>query len=141
METIFKVGDRVYDGIMKLWGTVKEIDEIYSSTTYPITVLFDNDYYETYTHDGKRFVGQSSVLSFTEYDLVNGGFSQTRPLPIIKKDQLIYIKYDYDLNWRMRFFSHIDKDGNIFCFVNQQKSTETSETFKVNEYSIENPLK
>ena len=137
-ETIFNVGDRVYNGILKVWGIVREID---LSGTYPICVEFDDGCRETYTIDGKRIVGQIRVLSFTEYDLVNGGFSQTRPLPKIKKDQLVYINNGCDSKWIMMYFSHIDKNGKTFCFVNQQKSTETSDTFEVHEISIENPLK
>lgn len=76
MATIFKVGDKVFD-IFYGWGEVKEIQE---ECTHVIRVDFDN-YSKNYTKDGKYYhTHLSPILSFTEYDLVNGGFNQKRPI-------------------------------------------------------------
>ena len=76
METIFKVGDKVFD-IRFGWGEVKEIQE---EGVHLVRVDFDNCS-SNYTKDGKGYYTDlSSMLSFTEYDLVNGGFSQERQI-------------------------------------------------------------
>ena len=78
MKTIFKVGDRVFDFNFK-WGTVISFEEL---SVYTVEVKFDN-YIDkmTYTSDGK-FIYKDSLprLSFTEYNLIDGGFSQERPV-------------------------------------------------------------
>lgn len=75
-KQIFKVGDKVFD-IFYGWGEVKEIQE---EGIHVIRVDFDN-YSTNYTKDGKDYhTHLSPILSFTEYDLVNGGFSQERPI-------------------------------------------------------------
>lgn len=76
METIFKVGDRVFD-FLHGWGEVKEIQK---DGTHVIKVDFDN-YSSNYTRDGKDYhTDLSPILSFTEYNLIDGGFSQERPI-------------------------------------------------------------
>lgn len=78
METIFKVGDRVYDFNFG-WGTVVNTER---TSLYIVEVKFDNCIDNvSYTIDGK-FVYRDSLprLSFTKYDFVNGGFSQERPI-------------------------------------------------------------
>ena len=77
-ETIFREGDRVYD-IRYGWGTVVKHND---SENYPISVKFDKDISQEfmyYTECGKSYkLDNAGLLSFTEYDLVNGGFSQER---------------------------------------------------------------
>ena len=78
METIFKVGDRVYDFNFG-WGTVVNTER---TSLYIVEVKFDNCIDNvSYTIDGK-FVYRDSLprLSFTKYDFVNGGFGQERPI-------------------------------------------------------------
>lgn len=77
-KQIFKKGDRVFD-IDYGWGEVTETHYI-ETTLYPILVKFQTSSVY-YTLDGKWAHGDSYLkLSFTEYDLVNGGFSQERPI-------------------------------------------------------------
>ena len=78
METIFKVGDRVYD-IRFGWGTVKHIQEDVSSY-FPVNVLFDNDKSQNFKFYSSEFDEEkyTNLLSFTEYTLQ--GFSQERPI-------------------------------------------------------------
>ena len=78
METIFKVGDRVYD-IRFGWGTVKHIQEDVSSY-FPVNVLFDNDKSQNLKFYSSEFDEEkyTNLLSFTEYTLQ--GFSQERPI-------------------------------------------------------------
>ena len=76
MKTIFKVGDRVFD-FLHGWGEVKEIQK---DGTHVIKVDFDN-YSSNYTRDGKDYhTDLSPILSFTEYNLIDGGFSQERKI-------------------------------------------------------------
>lgn len=63
METVFKVGDRVYHHKYG-WSTIAHIDKI-------IKVNFDNNYSITFDNNDLVF------LSFTKYTLE--GFSQERP--------------------------------------------------------------
>ena len=77
-KEIFRVGDRVFD-IDYGWGEVTETHYI-ETTLYPILVKFQTSSVY-YTLDGKWAHGDSYLkLSFTEYDFVNGGFSQERPI-------------------------------------------------------------
>lgn len=77
-KQIFKKGDRVFD-IDYGWGEVTETHYL-ETTLYPILVKFQTSSVY-YTLDGKWAHGDSYLkLSFTEYDFVNGGFSQERPI-------------------------------------------------------------
>src|SRR5690606_26145942 len=97
-----------------------EVMNIYENNNYPVRVNFDgvND---SFTRDGRQLLDHPPTLSFTPYDLVNGGFSQERPLPDIEVDTLVYVRDDED--WKMRYFSHFGKDGKIYCFTGQRKSS------------------
>lgn len=79
-KQIFKVGDRVFD-IRYGWGTIKKYNANY---TFPIGVWFDRKDIQDFIHylkSGKDYeLDNVGLLSFTEYDLVNGGFSQERPI-------------------------------------------------------------
>ena len=132
-KEIFKVGDTVYH-----WEHGKgEVQNIYEYGNC-IVVEFDR-VRASFTADGRCSNGQEPCLSFTPYDLVNGGFSQERPLPDIEVDTLVYVRYAGG-EWRMRFFSHFGGDGVILCFDRQQKSTETGVEGSWEEWSLTNPL-
>lgn len=136
MNTIFKVGDRVYHYNYG-WGKVIKIDYPY---IYEVSVLFKR-LKISFSKDGKRSIfDKFPSLSFTKYDFVNGGFSQKRPLPNIKRDQLIYVKMSKEGEWSMRYFSHFNENGLVSCFNDQKKSTNGDSTSTWNFYSIENPL-
>ena len=79
-KQIFRKGDKVFD-IRYGWGTIIKYN---ATQNYPIEVKFDkNDLEELirYTKYGKDYkLDDAGLLSFTEYDLVNGGFSQERPV-------------------------------------------------------------
>ena len=73
---MFKVGDKVFSCQFG-WGEIKRIRE---TIDYPLDVSFGNGVEHAYTKCGRYFdVDLQPTLSFTEYDLVNGGFSQERP--------------------------------------------------------------
>ena len=78
-KEIFKIGDRVFD-IKHGWGTValrlKESEDPYYRWRVDFTY-----HREGYTDEGKSKISDAyRSLSFTEYDLINGGFSQERPI-------------------------------------------------------------
>lgn len=79
-KEIFRIGDKVFD-IRHGWGTIVKYN---ATQNYPIEVEFDKDDLEEliyYTKYGKDYkLNDAGLLSFTEYDLVNGGFSQERPI-------------------------------------------------------------
>ena len=73
---MFKVGDKVFSCQFG-WGEIKGIHE---TMNYPLDVNFGNGVEHAYTKCGRYFdTDLQPTLSFTEYDLVNGGFSQERP--------------------------------------------------------------
>lgn len=73
---MFKVGDKVFSYQFG-WGEIKEIFEL---GNYPLKISFSNGLEHVYTKCGRYFdTDLHPTLSFTEYDLVNGGFSQERP--------------------------------------------------------------
>lgn len=133
-KEIFKVGDTVYQ-----WQYGKgEVSKTYDGGDFPIVVKFDSGLITTFTVDGRYSTGQQPPLSFTPYDLVNGGFSQERPLPDIEVGALVYVR-DGQV-WEMRYFSHFDKNGDIRCFHGQRKSTDNAPTLTWSEWSLTNPL-
>ena len=85
-KTVFKVGDKVYD-MNYGWGTVKEVSEFTfnDKTECKVLVCFKQDFNKDisiyYEANGSFKIGNNlPTLSFTEYDLVNGGFSQERTI-------------------------------------------------------------
>ena len=134
-EEIYKVGDRVYDYQFG-WGEVVGLN----TRNYPICVQFVNNSY-AYTNEG--FLNKSNkypTLSFTEYDFINGGFSQVRPFPGLAVDTPIFVRRKEGGNWYLRYFSHFNTDGQAVSFEGQLKSTETKDTSTWSEYSLTNPL-
>ena len=73
-KEIYRLGDRLYD-YRYGWGDVVEVSK---EAEFPIRVEFKESF-EVYTYDGREFDCFYPTLSFTEYDFINGGFSQTRP--------------------------------------------------------------
>lgn len=84
MIGIYKVGDRVYHWRFG-WGTVIEFS---IKSSYPIKVVNNDKRYYYFTVDGRFLLVEPPTLSFTYYDLVNGGFSQERPKPDIPTKQI-----------------------------------------------------
>ena len=73
---IFKKEDRVFD-INYGWGIIQAIDNF---GFLPIDVYFENNYYVSYTKEGKKYNSSiSPTLSFTEYG-VDYRFCQERPI-------------------------------------------------------------
>ena len=73
MENIFKVGDEVYD-YYHHWGVIKNIKEEYLKIKFNNFNIFIT-FYKNHNH-----INSINRLSFTEYDFINGGFSQVRPI-------------------------------------------------------------
>lgn len=72
-ETIFREGDKVFDPTYGGWGVVENIrleSIVVRFSSFDLAVSFS-------------FCMARKKLSFTEYDYVNGGFSQERPMPTI----------------------------------------------------------
>lgn len=59
---LFTVGLQVWD-FEKGWGVVSNVD---FNTVYPVEVLFDNGITQTYTTEGKSFVGAKNRILFFE---------------------------------------------------------------------------
>lgn len=141
-ETIFKVGDKVFD-FQYGWGNVISTtgqDETGLFRRHHLIVMFKGNFSIPYLSDGRESSDvEHPSLSFTEYDLVNGGFSQERPLSHIEKDTLIYVRAGRG-GWSMRYFSHFNERGEVEAYIDQKISKQTSHTVSWNEYSLTNPL-
>ena len=133
-QEIFKKGDRVYH-FLSGWGTATAIK---NNNVFPIFVEFDNGSSSSFTLKGKGYANTPPVLSFTEYDLVNGGFSQDREDAVIftnSKDE------DFTKKWldnNEPFW--VDKERlkidswhlNINC-IKRGEDESNSEVFKTRE--------
>ena len=97
MKTVFKQNDEVFDASFG-FGEVIEIKDS-PDVTYPIIVKFGNDTY-SYTLDGKRYAKNLvPSLSFTEYDYVNGGFSQERREVLPNRGDVVWVKDREESEW------------------------------------------
>ena len=128
MERKFKKGDIVY--WQDLQGEVTDIDD----TDYPITVKFNNNFFKSFTYDGRYFADFPLVLSHTPYTL--NGFTQNS---VIEKDTLVWVRDNENDLWEQRFYSCF-KDGKHYCFIEQKTSKETGLVSSSNFLETENPL-
>ena len=115
MNEIFKKGDTVYH-----YRHGKAIITNCYHTLATVQREADNKYIDL-MHD---------ELSFTSYDLVNGGFSHVRPTPYIEKGQLIWVKNYPDQHWELLPFEY---------FTNNFGATVVAGGRYWNLYSITNP--
>jgi hypothetical protein len=105
MESVFKVGDRVYD-IVWGWGVVTP------RNGRGIEVKFDTDTYQTFTHDGRYIESSKPTLSFTEYTLQ--GFSQERPIVLPQAGELCLVRDYNNESWMAREFAEY-RHGLFIC--------------------------
>lgn len=144
MNTVFKVGDRVYHWRYG-WGDVDYYNEKDSS---PVVVQFFKGGRSSFTDAGIFNQGEPPSLSFTYYDLVNGGFSQVRPkprLPKIEEGDVAYFGTYYHRNytpyldegveWKIGYFVQVA--NNKFSFRNSKKDKVCSIGVLL---ALENPL-
>lgn len=116
-KTKFKIGDIVY--WQDLQGEVIDAVNGTISCYIKVKVKFNNDNNITYfTIDGRLYSNTPPVLSHTPYTL--NGFSQNE---VIEKDTLVWVRMTPTSIWQQQFYSHF-KDGNHYCFSNQQTSKE-----------------
>lgn len=137
---IFKVNDTVYSWRYdNIPGTVIEAD--YSNYKNPLIVEFSDGYgfkrKFSYRIDG-GVSNYKPELSFVPYDLVNGGFSQKRPLPNLKKGDLIWVRSDLIMrgNW---LYARFEEWGDNEVLVNYQ--SEDTPIMYFEKWSIECPIK
>lgn len=82
---MFKVGDKVFSCQFG-WGIIDEID---TELEYPISVDFIERGSQVFTKCGRYFDADlQPTLSFTEYYIVNGGFSQEHPRDTITEEHI-----------------------------------------------------
>lgn len=102
MKTNFKLGDRVYEGVrFQSWGTIVEIN---IRNPFPIVVKFDNGKTEHFISDGRFELDEIQTLSFTQYDLVKGGFSQERPEILPERGNIVWVRNNQDGSWKIAHF-------------------------------------
>jgi hypothetical protein len=102
METIFKVGDKVFDYTCG-WGEVNRVDFNVESF-WPVGVIFESENTEAYTFDGRHYSTQAKTLSFTEYTLK--GFSQERFEELPNKGDIVWVRDYENEEWNIRYFVH-----------------------------------
>ena len=138
-DIIFKVGDKVFDAQYG-FGIVTDTDSVrLNMLKLPIRVKFDNEVC-FYTLDGKdMFTKPKSVLSFTEYDFVNGGFSQERKEELPKIGDVVWVRDRNDLEWTIMHF--IEKQDNCYV-VTEDNPFDAEETAVCYKYlTTLNPYK
>lgn len=86
METVFKVGQKVYDQVNFPDKEGKVVDICKDErVTSPITVIFkdryDGEIERYYTLDGRYKTGELTVLSTKLYQIILQGFEQKAPAP------------------------------------------------------------
>lgn len=130
MQPIFKLGDRVFWD-KKGWGEIKRINED-EAAIYPIMAIFNGIPF-LFTIDGK-FHEDDLVpsLSFTEYEMIR--FSQVRPRPDLKPDDLIWVRLDGSEWHYKRFYAWTAKG----VFVKHQ--IDNGQIWEYTNYSVECPL-
>lgn len=107
METIFKLGDRVFCYNLGGWGKVIKIFN--DDNPFPIYCSFDLGN-SNFTKDGRFYTDGPPILSFTEYKLE--GFSQERPEELPKIGDVVWVRDDVDEGWRVSHF--FGKKGNFY---------------------------
>ncbi len=134
METIFKVGDKVFDYQFG-WGEVVEISE----TDHPIRVIYDSiglGYF--YSKDGKfRHKCIFPTLSFTEYTL--NGFSQERPEQLPEKGDVVWVRDSGFDPWELCYF--VEKQDNCFLVSFDDPFDDEGDTLCYKFFTTVNPYK
>lgn len=107
METIFKVGDKVFD-IAYGWGVVanvhsKEMDG------FPIEVYYEGYGDEWYTSNGCSNINGIPVLAFSVYSL--NGFNQERPELLPKKGDIVWVRNTEKESWIIAHFLYKNPNG------------------------------
>ena len=93
------------------WGTVIGID---ITRQFPIIVLFDSGNTESFTLDGRYELHEMQALSFTEYDLVKGGFSQERPEMLPERGSKVWVRNGKYRSWRIAYFVQKLQEGPYY---------------------------
>jgi hypothetical protein len=115
MENIFKEGDKVYC-ILHGWGEVIYADY---DDDFGIHVRFSESEEESFTTDGRLYLGGTPVLSFTEYTL--SGFSQERPEELPNVGDIVWTRNEFPSEWEIGYF--LKKEGNTY-YISSSKSSQ-----------------
>ncbi len=134
-ESIYEVGDTVY-----WWNRCLKKGNIVAINNYLMYVLFEGDKVkEIFYKDGKYMIADKSPsLSFTPYEMVKEGFSQERPLPDLKKGDLIWVKHA-GCEWLYKRFHDWEKKNSRTVIACSQDSPYYFGVYS--EWSIECPIK
>jgi len=130
MDKIFKAGDKVYC-ILHGWGEVIYADY---DDDFGIHVRFGIWEEESFTNDGRFYLGETPILSFTEYTLE--GFSQERPKKLPKIGDIVWVRDGDYQAWRMKYFCGMH---NKYFKASSIYNDPTSPSW--NEMTTENPFK
>lgn len=103
-ETV-KVGDRVWD-IRRGWGTVQGV---LPSNSWPVRVLFDTSYQESYTYAGGTTESAPRTLFWDELVI------PIKPLPKLEVDTLVRVWDGSRDHAKLRYFSHFE-GTKIFAY-------------------------
>ena len=124
METIFKVGDKVFDYTYG-WGIVDDINHI------TVRVKFDS-----ISGNQVLFWGiLLKTLSFTEYTLE--GFSQERPEILPERGQIVWVRDYENEEWIIRYFVFKKENGFYVTSTGPYKERQNGSYYKY--LTTENP--
>ena len=130
----WRVGDGCYFGKAEC-----EVIAITIGDTHPIKVIFQsnkNMHPIGFTLNGSYHkAANDQSLSFLQ-DELSMPFDEVQ----IEVDTLVYVRDNEDEEWIMRFFSHFDEGGKLYCFNDQYKSNQTTSATTWEYYSLTNPL-
>ena len=110
-----KVGDKVWS-ITEGWGTI--IDRFRSRAEYPLVVEFENREQKTYTLWGRLHIKDISPTLFWDEIEIK---APPKPLPKLEVDTNVVVWHNDGLKYH-RHFSHFDKDGVLYSFVDGKTS-------------------
>jgi len=102
-----KIGDNVFD-IQYGWLKITEFNDRFLKATNT------NSGEHTYYLNGLEYGNDIITLSFTEYDLVNGGFSQERPINL-KSRECVLGRNGENNPWELDVFENYDS-GDDYPF-------------------------
>ena len=135
METIFKIGDKVFCYNHGGWGEV--INIFNDANPFPIYCSFDLGNCN-FTKDGRYYEYGPKILSFAEYTLE--GFSQERPEELPKKGDVVWVRdTEYD-SWMITYFRKLG-DGVLRYGINSKNSDNSPQISYYKYLTTKNPYK
>lgn len=132
-NSVFKVGDVVFDYVYAN-ETKLVVTEVNKRN---ITVKREDNGTSVY-YKLNGALSDTPTLSFVEYTLSDGKFTQERPKEVPNSGQMIYVKNNNSKYWSLAYFIGLHNDKVFATHLDPKERIVPPELF--DEYSIKNPL-